>query len=165
MGPAGTWDRLGPGTLWGIGCNACTWTNISSNKIQRNSKGLKITAYSAARANHGQEDTKSLKTQLSKSRLLGAKPVYYACSLHAIPPKGWADHLSHLSGPGPTLTLIPYKEPACTPHPLESKQARKLVAFCSPHCCSRGPSKAMPEFSCLASYKFLLIKKAKSTRQ
>ena len=35
------WDRLGPGTLC---CNACTWINISSsNKIQRNNKGLKIT--------------------------------------------------------------------------------------------------------------------------
>ena len=36
-------DRLGPGTLC---CSACTWTNISlGNKIQRNYKGLKITAY------------------------------------------------------------------------------------------------------------------------
>ena len=27
------WDRQGPGTLY---CNACTWTNFSRNKIQRN---------------------------------------------------------------------------------------------------------------------------------
>ena len=39
--PSCNWDRLGPGTL----CrSACTWTNISSsNEIQRNYKGLKIT--------------------------------------------------------------------------------------------------------------------------
>ena len=36
-------DRLGPGTLCCSGCSVCTWTNISSNKIQRNNKGLKIT--------------------------------------------------------------------------------------------------------------------------
>ena len=36
------WD-LGLGTLY---CSACTWTNVfSSNRIQRNNKGLKITAH------------------------------------------------------------------------------------------------------------------------
>ena len=36
------WDRLGPETLC---CSACSWTNVSwSNKIQRNYKGLTITA-------------------------------------------------------------------------------------------------------------------------
>ena len=38
-------------------------------------------------------------------------------------PKGWANHLSHLSGqiPGPTSTLTLYKEPAPTPPKRESK--------------------------------------------
>ena len=35
-------------------------------------------------------------------------------SMHTTPPKGWADCLSHPSGPTPqhTLTFTPYKEPA-----------------------------------------------------
>ena len=37
-----TWSRLGPGPLC---CSACTWTHLfSSNRIQRNCMGLKITA-------------------------------------------------------------------------------------------------------------------------
>ena len=40
LGSETGWN-LGPGTLC---CSACIWTNIfSSNKIQRNYKGLKIT--------------------------------------------------------------------------------------------------------------------------
>ena len=36
------WDRLGPETFC---CSACSWTSVScSNKIQRNYKGLTITA-------------------------------------------------------------------------------------------------------------------------
>lgn len=43
------------------------------------------------------------------------KPEYCACPLHTVPPKGWANYLSHSSGltSGP-LTLTSYKEPVHT---------------------------------------------------
>ena len=47
-----SWDRLGPGTL---GCSACTRKTISSsNKIQRNYKGLKMTVCCTFGTNYGQ---------------------------------------------------------------------------------------------------------------
>ena len=60
--------------------------------------------------------------------------------------KGWADHLSHTSIPTPeyTPTLAPCKEPAIPPNPGEG--ARKPVACSHSPCCSRVPSKALPEF-------------------
>ena len=68
----------------------------------------------------------------SKNRVLGARAGYCTCPLHSTLPKGWANHLSHASCPAPghTPTLTPYKEPARP----------------APPCCSRGPSKALPEF-------------------
>ena len=69
----------------------------------------------------------------SKSRRSGAKAGYCACPLHTMPPKGWANHLSHPSGmtPGHTPTLTPYKEQA-RPH-SGSKQAREpVVCSCYP---------------------------------
>lgn len=50
------WDQV-PGTHCS-GCSACTWTNVSSsNKIQRNYKGLKVTVCMPVGANYRQEDT------------------------------------------------------------------------------------------------------------
>ena len=44
------------------------------------------------------------------------------------------------------------KSQLLTPQP-GSKQGKLLLVF-SPRCCIRGPNKALPEFSCLASYQF-----------
>ena len=105
------WD-LGPRTLC---CSACTWTNVSSsNKIQRNYKGLKITVCMCSWGRLWTKRYKETKSTTATSEEPGAKAGSYACPLHTTPPKGWADHLSHPSSltPGPTPTLTPYKEPA-----------------------------------------------------
>ena len=53
---------------------------------------------------------KKTKNPTTTSEELGAKAGYCACPLHTAPPRGWANHLSHPSGPtpGPTPTLTPY---------------------------------------------------------
>ena len=60
---AGTWDLC---------CNVCTWTNVSSNNIiQRNCKGLNVTAWCTVQANSGQKykrSKKKKKTQQTKNR-------------------------------------------------------------------------------------------------
>ena len=99
-------DRLGPGPLC---CRACTWTNISSSyRIQRNHEGLKI---AACMHSWGKLWTRYKKTKnpTATSEEPGAKAGHCACPLHSAPPKGWADHLSHTSGPTPrhTPTLTP----------------------------------------------------------
>ena len=77
--------------------NACIWTNISlNNKIQRNYKGLKITACMRIWG----------KFWTRYKEKLGAKAGYCTCSLHIIPPKGWAKHLSH-----PSAQTHPYPNP------------------------------------------------------
>ena len=68
--------------------------------------------------------------------------------LHTTSPKGWTNHLSHPFGltPGHTPTFTPYKEQA---HPLTqgaSKQRADLLCVLTPPCCSRVPSKGLPEF-------------------
>ena len=140
------WDSLGPGTFC---CNAWTWTNISSsNEIQRNYMGLKITA---CMHSWGKLWTKNKKPNChlwragSKNKVLGAKAGYCACPLHTTPPDGWANHLSHPSSPTPghTLTFTPYKEPAHTRS--GSEQGNLLLVF-APFCTCRSPYKALPEF-------------------
>ena len=88
---------------------------------------------------------KKTKNLTATSEELGAKAGHCACPLHSTPPKGWADHLSHTSGPTPghTPTLTPYKKPARPPS--GSKQGNLLLVL-APPCCSRGPNKALPEF-------------------
>ena len=102
---------------------------------------------------------KNLKTQLpllksrEQSRVLPMPPAL---------PKGWADLLSHPSGTNrgltPTFPRVRNQLALCPP------PSRELAAECfRSRCCSRGPNKALPEFSCLASYQFSLTKKAKSS--
>ena len=77
-GNSGTWDPLLQC------CSACTWTNVfPSNKIQRNSKGLKITACTVG-ANSGQQDTKRPRSPAATSAELGAKQgtVHAPCTQH-----------------------------------------------------------------------------------
>ena len=98
------WDRLGPGTLC---CGACTWTHLSSsNKIQGNCKGLKITVCMRSWGKFWTKDTKQPKNPTATSEEPGAKAGYCPCPLHTAPPKGWAKHLSHPSC-RPLDTLLP----------------------------------------------------------
>lgn len=78
--------------------------------------------------------------------LLRAKARYYICPLHTIP-----------------AALSQCKEPAYGTS--QSKQAREnVICFRSP-LLQQGPNKALLEFSCLATYQFLSIKKVKSPGQ
>ena len=148
LSQAGTWDPL----LQRY--NACTWTNFSSgNKIQRNYKKPKITVCMSSWGKlwtKGQKDQKrpipTFEEPGAKNRVLGAKAGHCSYPLHTTPPKGWAGHLSHPSGPTPghTLTLTPYKEPA-RPPASASKQAREPVACSSSPLLQQAPNKASPE--------------------
>ena len=129
------------------------WTQLSSsNKIQRNYLGLKITACLQQLEHILGKRCKETKTPVLKS--LEQRPGT-ACAQACNSPKGWAT-------PKPTLWPMPWtplpspyirnkhspRSPA--PHSSGSEQARETVV-CSPappttHTgCSRGPSKASPE--------------------
>ena len=114
-------------------CHACTWTNLSSsNKIQRNCMGLKITACMCTWGKFWTKDTKRPKNPTATFEEPGAKAGYCACPLHTTPPKGWAKHLCRPSGPTPGHT--PCKEQARPPSPAPgSKPAREPVV------CSHSP--------------------------
>ena len=83
------------------------------------------------------------------------------CPLHTPPPKGWANHLRHPSGPTPghTPSLTPYKEPA---HPSSGSKQGKLLLVFAPSCGGRSPSKALPEFLGWPSINFYWLGKAKN---
>ena len=121
-------DRLGPGTLC---CSACTWTNVSwSNRIQRNYKGLKITACMCSWGKLWRRYKKT-KNPTATSEVSRAKAGCCAWSLHPAPPREWADDPSLLSSPtqGSTPTLTPFKGPA---HPPLRQQARGAVTCFHP---------------------------------
>jgi len=118
----GTWYPL-------LQCyNAYTWRNFSSNKIlvQRNEKGLKITACRQL------GETKRAKIPTAPFEELEAKRASQelwlcTCPLHTPPPQRWAKHLSPI--PEHTSTHIPYKEPA-----LPSTKQGNLLLVLAPSC-------------------------------
>lgn len=77
--------------------------------------------------------------------------------LHSPLPKGWADHLSR--PPDLTLRLNPN-----SPHIWDqinptwgvNNQGNLLLAFTPTPQLQQGPSRVLYEFSCRASYQFLL---------
>ena len=90
----------------------------------------------------------------SKSRVSGAKAEYDTCRLHTAPPKGWADHLGNPSGPL-DLSLASFCiRNHSSPIPQQAnKQGNLLLIFTL---LQQGSNKALPQFSCLASYQFPL---------
>ena len=67
-------DRLGSGTLLLQCCHACTWTHLSSsNRIQRNCMGLKITACMCTWGKFWTKDTKRPKNSTATFEDPGAK--------------------------------------------------------------------------------------------
>ena len=120
--------HLGPGTLC---CSAYTWTNISlRNRIQRNYKELKITAYMRSWGRLWTTRYEKTKNPTATSEESGAKAGYCSWPLHTAPPRGWADHISHPCGPthasGPTLTRL-------RDHltPLRERAREPVTCFCS----------------------------------
>ena len=90
-------------------CNACTWTNISSSyKIQRNYKGLKITAYMHSWGKFWTKDIKRpkkpnchfLMSHEQKQGVGSKSRVLCMPSAHSTT-KGWTNHLSHPSSATP----------------------------------------------------------------
>ena len=133
---------LGPATL----CfSVCNWTNIfCSNRMQRNDKGLEITAcmYSCGKLWTRCKKTKNFSCHFwsvrSKSRTLCMIPTHSST-------KRWAEHPCQPSGltPGLASSLIPFKGPAHSS--LGSEQWNVLLVFC-PLFCSVSPNKPFPEF-------------------
>ena len=112
-------------------CSACTWINISSsNKIQRNYMGLKITACMCNWGKLWAKDTKSPKNPTATSEELGGKT---GCL---------EQKQGTLHGPC-TQYHTAYKEPACF-----RAQARDPVTCFPllPDPFNKGPKKALPEF-------------------
>ena len=142
------WDRflhrsirmsmLGPGTLY---CRACIWTNISlRNRIQRNSKGLKITTCMRGWGKLWQQDTKRPNCHFwgarSESRVL-----------HMIPAQGTTKAVGRPPEPPiqSNAPICPYAHPTeeTSPRSLESEQGYLFLLVSL--CCSTSPSKALPE--------------------
>ena len=93
----------------------------------------------------------------SITKLLGAKAKYCTSTLHQIPPKWWANHLSHPSGPksGPTLTLTPYKELA---HPILEERALESVTYFHSPTAATESQLSLAWTSYLTCYQFLFTK-------
>ena len=100
-------------TGWDLGLLAAVLApgqNIpSNNKIQRNYKGLKITTCVCSWGKLWTTRYKKPNTQLSLLKSREQKEGTAHASPPTTPPKGWASHLRHLSGPisGPAPTLTP----------------------------------------------------------
>ena len=102
MGWLQLWDRLGPGTLC---CSACTWTKISSsNKIQRNYKGLKITVMGSWGKLWTARYKKDQKNPTAASEEPGAKggdweqkqdTIQAVCTKPSLPPEPWTHPSPH----------------------------------------------------------------------
>ena len=131
-------------------CNACTWTHLSSsNRIQINCMGLKINSCMCSWDKFWTEDTKRPKNPIAtfeepgaNAGGSGARAGYYTCPLHTTPPKRWAKHLSHPSGPisGHTPTLTPYKGQA-RPHLRERASKEIFCLFSLPPAVAGVPIK------------------------
>lgn len=134
---AGTWD-MGPGILCPSSCNACTRTNISTNKIQRNYKGLKITVYMESWGKLWARRHKNLKTQLQLFKSREQNRVL-CISLACTTTKGVG------RPPKPPLWPDPW---TC---PLPSTHIRNQLTLPLPHLCPSkrvsGQGKLLPMFA------------------
>ena len=90
------------------------------------------------------------------------KAEYCACLLHSMPPEGWASRLCHPSShplntspPSPRMRKL---------YPTQggSKQGN-LLFILTPLCCSRGSSKALPEFLVWLLVNFYWLGEARSS--
>ena len=130
--------------------NVCTWTNVSSsNKIQRNCKGLKITARSARL---GQIMDNKIQRDQKSPTATSEEPEAKA--------GGWEQKLGVVHAPcthhyqrDGRPPKVPLNTPLPSPHLRNQlnclflcKQVRDPVACSCSHCCSRDSNKTLPEF-------------------
>lgn len=145
----------------------CPWDpNVfSSNRIQRNNRGQKITACMPVGGNCGQQDTKRPKSQLSslKSRCqkqgTQKKAGYcnFPCTQHQETHRQttWA---SPIAWPLPRpLSSFHVRNQHATLPPRPMANNRPCYLFC----CSRNPNKALPEFLVCPLINFCWLRKAK----
>ena len=92
---------------------------------------------------------KETKTPLVTSKEPEAKVGYCTCPLHI---KGWANHLSHPSSLTPGTNSCPSSEHA---------SKGNCYLFLLPHCCWKGPNKALPEFPVLPLINFYWLRRAR----
>ena len=172
-----TWQLIWPrqaGT-WGPllqCCSAYTCTHLSSSKT--NTEKLYGTKNNCVHAQLGQILDQEIKRRPKKPTATSEEPgTKTGCRSKSrvlrMPPalsttNGWAEHLSHPSGPTPghTPTLTPHKEPACPPS--GSEQGNLLLVF-APSCGGRGPNKALPEFLIWPLVNFYWLWKAMNPGQ
>ena len=116
--------------------------------------GLKITAVGT---NSGQKIQRP-KNPTANFEEPGAKAGYWACPLHTVMPKGWANHLSHSSsltaGHTPTLTL--YKEQFAPLRPGSEQAREPVVLFLLPLLQQRPELVSLAWISYLPTCQFLL---------
>ena len=105
----------------------------------------------------GQKKQLPLLKSWEHNQVLGAKARYCASTLHQIPPKRWANHLSHPSGlkSGPTLTLTPYKELA---HPILEERALESATYFHSPTAETESQLSLAWTSYLTCYQFLFTK-------
>lgn len=152
--PCGRRDRVGPGTLC---CSAHNWTNGSlSNKIQRNYKGWKITVCTVRLG----QDTKRSNNPAATSEEPGAKTGSWE-QKQGIAHAPYTQYTKGGKLPKPTPPAKPLDTPLFSFHLLllNGRASKGTCCILAPYHCSRGPSKALPDF--LVSDQFLLIKEAK----
>ena len=136
------WDMAPLRQCW----NAFAWTHLSSsNKIQRNCMGLKITSYMRSWGKFWTKDTETKKSSCHFWRAQ-RKAGYCVWPLHTPPPKGWANHPSHPAGLDPrhAPTLLPYEEQA---YPAQGASKQGNLLFVSlPSAAAGGPVKPCLNF-------------------
>ena len=146
----------------------CTWPHLSSsNKIQRNCMGLKISVCVRSWADSGRKIPKSQKNPTVTSEEPGAKArgqerklsseqgiglgsphpqlrVTVLCIPFSAHSTTKANHLSHPFGPtpGPTPTFTPNKEPA-PPTARWNQQARECVTCARCSLRQQGPQESL----------------------
>ena len=97
---------------------------------------------------------KKTENPTAASKLSGAKAGYCAWFLHTTPPRGWANYLSHPSGPNPPSTHLRDQ--------LSGSEQGNLLLVFAPSCCSLSPSKALPEFLIWPLVNFYWLKSSRT---
>ena len=127
-------------------CSSCTWTDLSSsNKIQRNYKGLKITECMCSWDKVRTKDTKGPREPNCHFWRVRGKSRAWCMPPALSTPKG-------KGGPPKTpLQRYPWIQPTLTLHkvqahrPLRERVREPVTCSCCPPC-RRSPNKSSPEF-------------------
>ena len=108
-----------------------------------------------------QKKTTATSKEWEQKQGVRRKSRYCTCPLHTTPAKGWANHLSHPCAQSLDLPLpSPHIKNQLTPTRGVSKGTCYLFSLLP--CCSRGPSKALPELLVWSLINFYWLRKAEN---